>query len=67
VGSIAIAVTSSGFGTYPVLMANILFFYGVALPAGTAFGWIVWTSQILLVTITGLLSFIIFPLLNKKK
>jgi hypothetical protein len=44
-----------------------LFFYGVALPAGTAFGWIVWTSQILLVTITGLLSFIIFPLLNKKK
>lgn len=67
VGSIAIAVTSSGFGTYPVLMANILYFYGVALPAGTAFGWIVWTSQILLVTFTGLLSFIIFPLLNKKK
>lgn len=67
VGSIAIAVTSSGFGTYPVLMAQILLFYGVSLSAGTAFGWIVWTSQIILVAFTGLLSFLFFPLLNKKK
>lgn len=67
VGSIAIAVTSSGFGAYPVLMAKILLFYGVAATAGTAFGWIVWTSQILLVTITGLISFLLLPLLNKNK
>ena len=67
VGSIAIAVTSSGFGTYPVLMAKILIFYGVAATAGTAFGWIVWTSQILLVTVTGLISFLFLPILNKKK
>jgi len=67
VGSIAIAVTSSGFGAYPVLMAKILLFYGVTVTAGTAFGWIVWTSQILLVTLTGLLSFLLLPLLNKNK
>ncbi len=67
VGSIAIAVTSSGFGTYPVLMAKILLFYGVAATAGTAFGWIVWTSQILLVTFTGVLSFVVLPVLNKNK
>ncbi len=67
VGSIAIAVTSSGFGAYPVLMAKILLFYGVTVTAGTAFGWIVWTSQILLVTLTGLLSFLLLPLLNKKQ
>ena len=67
VGSIAIAVTSSGFGTYPVLMAKILFFYGVASTAGTAFGWIVWTSQILLVTLLGILSFLLLPIINKNK
>lgn len=67
VGSLAIAITSSGFGTYPVLMAKILVFYGVAEPVGTAFGWIVWTSQILLVVITGALSFLLLPLFNRKK
>lgn len=67
VGSIAIAVTSSGFGTYPVLVAKILLFYSIAEPAGTAFGWIVWTSQILLVVMLGALSFLLLPLFNRNK
>lgn len=67
VGSVAIAITSSGFGAYPVLMAQILLFYNVNATAGTAFGWIVWTSQMLLVTLTGLLCFLIVPFVNKKK
>lgn len=67
VGSIAIAVTSSGFGTYPVLVAKILLFYNIAEPAGTAFGWIVWSSQILLVVLTGALSFLLLPLFNRNK
>lgn len=67
VGSITIAVTSSGFGTYPVLMAKILLFYGIAETAGNAFGWIVWISQILLVIITGVISIFLLPILNRKK
>jgi hypothetical protein len=67
VGSIAIAVTSSGFGTYPVLMSKILGFYGIASTAGIAFGWIVWTSQILLVTFTGAIAFLLLPVINKNK
>ena len=67
VGSIAIAVTSSGFGTYPVLVAKILVFYGVAEPAGTAFGWIVWTSQILLVVLLGAISLLLLPAFNRNK
>jgi hypothetical protein len=67
VGSIAIAVTSSGFGTYPVLIAKILVFYGISETIGTAFGWIVWSSQILLVVITGVASFLLLPALNRKE
>lgn len=67
VGSLAIAVTSSGFGTYPVLMAKILLFYSISEPVGTAFGWIVWSSQILLTLITGLISFLLLPVFNRNK
>lgn len=67
VGSLAIAVTSSGFGTYPVLIAKILLFYSIPETVGTAFGWIVWTSQIVLVLVIGALSFLLLPVLNRKK
>ncbi|AWA29465.1 TIGR00374 family protein [Flavobacterium magnum] len=67
VGSVTIAITSSGFGTYPVLMAKILFFYGIAETAGSAFGWIVWFSQVLLAIITGIISIFLLPILNRKK
>lgn len=67
VGSLAIAVTSSGFGAYPVLVAKILVFYSISEPVGTAFGWIVWSSQILLVIVTGILSFLLLPVFNRNK
>lgn len=67
VGSLAIAVTSSGFGAYPILVAKILVFYSISEPVGTAFGWIVWSSQILLVVVTGILSFLLLPVFNRNK
>jgi uncharacterized protein (TIRG00374 family) len=67
VGSIAIAVTSSGFGTYPFLIAQILMFYSIPFTIGTAFGYIVWISQVLLVMATGAISFLLLPVLNKSK
>jgi uncharacterized protein (TIRG00374 family) len=66
VGSIAIAFTNSGFGAYPFLTSKVLLFYAIAEPAGTAFGWIIWTSQMLLVLLLGLLSFLLLPILNRK-
>lgn len=66
VGSIAIAFTNSGFGAYPFLTSKVLLFYAIAEPAGTAFGWIIWTSQMLLVLLLGLLSFLLLPVLNRK-
>jgi len=66
VGSIAIAFTNSGFGSYPFLTSKVLLFYAIAETAGNAFGWIIWTSQMLLVVILGLLSFLLLPILNRK-
>jgi hypothetical protein len=66
VGSIAIAFTNSGFGAYPFLTSKILLFYTIAEPAGTAFGWIIWTSQMLLIIFLGVLSFIMLPVVNRK-
>ncbi len=66
VGSIAIAFTNSGFGAYPFLTSKVLLFYAIVESAGTAFGWIIWTSQMLLVLILGLLSFLLLPILNRK-
>jgi glycosyltransferase 2 family protein len=67
VGSVAIAFTNSGFGSYPFLMAKILLFYNISETAGSAFGWIIWTSQMLLLVFLGALSFLLLPLLNRSK
>jgi hypothetical protein len=67
VGSIAIAFTNSGFGSYPFMIAKILAMYGISETAGNAFGWIVWSSQMFLVVLLGLLSFLFLPLVNRSR
>ncbi len=67
VGSIAIGFTNSGFGSYPFLISQILFFYSISKPIGTAFGWIVWSSQFVVILIFGFASFLLLPVLNRKK
>ncbi len=67
VGSFAFAFTNSGFGSYPFFVAGILAVFGIPETAGTAFGWIVWTSNIASIIFIGGLSFIILPLYNRNK
>ena len=67
IGSFAFAFTNSGFGSYPFFVAGILSVFGVAETVGTAFGWIVWTSNIGSIAVLGGLSFILLPLYNKNK
>lgn len=67
VGSIAIAFTNSGFGSYPFLISKILLFYSIAETTGNTFGWIVWTSQMIVVLFLGLLSFLLLPVFNRSK
>ncbi len=66
VGSFAFAFTNSGFGSYPFFVAGILAVFGVAETAGTAFGWIVWTSNIASIILFGGLSFLLLPLYNRE-
>lgn len=67
IGSLAITFSNGGFGVYPLVLAAILELYGVPKEAGTAFGWIVWTSQVVFVIFWGGLSFLLLPLLYRKK
>ncbi|MDT0690758.1 lysylphosphatidylglycerol synthase transmembrane domain-containing protein [Salegentibacter sp. F188] len=67
VGSFAISATNGGIGVYPVAIGAILMLYGISKQGGEAFGWILWGSQTLMVLVFGGLSFIILPLLNRKK
>jgi uncharacterized membrane protein YbhN (UPF0104 family) len=67
VGSFAVTFSNGGFGVYPLAIGAILKLYGIAPEAGTAFGWIVWASQTILVIFLGSLSFLALPLLYRKK
>ena len=65
VGSFAMSFTNAGFGSYPFFIAEVLFLFGVATPIGTAFGWLVWTSQFAMTLLLGGLSFALLPLLKE--
>ncbi|MBV1924254.1 MAG: flippase-like domain-containing protein [Flavobacteriaceae bacterium] len=67
VGSFTFAFTNSGFGFYPYFVAGILVIFNIPETIGTAFGWIVWTSNIASIVFFGALSFLLLPLYNKQK
>ncbi|MGV3460724.1 MAG: lysylphosphatidylglycerol synthase transmembrane domain-containing protein [Flavobacterium sp.] len=67
IGSIVITFTNGGTGFFPVAIAEILTIYNVPDTAGFAFGSIVWASQTAQIIVLGGLSFLILPLLARKK
>lgn len=67
IGSLTIAFTNGGFGVFPFVMAEILFLYDIERTTGTAFGWLSWISQTVLVIIYGLISLWLLPYFNKEK
>lgn len=66
IGSLTIAFTNGGFGFFPILIAKILLLYNIPEEAGNAFGWIVWTSQLIFTIILGGIAFLILPTFHKK-
>ena len=65
-GTFAIGFTNGGFGAFPILISQIFMLYAIPDTAGTAFGWLVWTSQTILTVVVGALSFFLLPILNRK-
>lgn len=71
-GTIGMIVVQGGLGVYPALVAVVVGFY---LPGdgseaisseGLALGWIIWTSQTIMMIVLGLISLSYFALKTKK-
>jgi uncharacterized protein (TIRG00374 family) len=66
-GSLAVGFSNGGLGAYPFSIALIFSLYGITNDVGTAFGWLVWTSQTILTILLGLISYVLLPVLNRNK
>ena len=66
VGSFTFAFTNSGIGYYPLAVAGVMGLFGIALPLGNAFGWLIWTANIVSIIFFGLVALIALPIVNKK-
>ena len=67
IGGLTISATNGGIGIYPFSVSLMLSAFGVSNESGLAFGWIMWTSQTLMILVFGSLSFFVLPLVNRKK
>jgi len=65
-GAISITTTNGGVGVYPLSISMGLSFYGMPFETSLAFGWILWTTQTIMVIFFGLLSFFLLPIVNNK-
>ena len=66
-GTFGVIFTPGGLGAYHIIITSILMFYGVSKGPAVALPWLVWTGQFILVTVLGLLSLILLPIINKQR
>ncbi|WP_434037379.1 lysylphosphatidylglycerol synthase transmembrane domain-containing protein [Formosa sp. 4Alg 33] len=64
--SFSIAATNGGIGSYPVAVYAAFSLFGIAEGPSIAFGWIMWSSQTILIIICGGLSLLLLPVFNRK-
>ena len=67
VGALAISATNGGVGIYPFSVSLVLIAYGISKESSLAFGWIMWTSQTVMIVLFGSLAFFALPLVNRFK
>jgi glycosyltransferase 2 family protein len=65
--SFTIAATNGGIFFYPAAVLSALSLFGLAEEPSYAFGWIIWTSQTLMIIFIGIISFILLPIFNKRQ
>jgi magnesium-transporting ATPase (P-type) len=67
-GSVGMIMSPGGIGAYPWLIQQTIQLYGIAAePYGQALGWLLWVGQFIIFIVFGALSFVLLPVLNKKK
>lgn len=65
-GSVGMTISQGGLGAYPVLVWQALALYGVGEAVGLAAGWLLWSSQQVIVIIVGLIYLVYFSFVKKR-
>lgn len=65
--SFSIAATNGGIGSYPLAVYAAFSLFGIAKDPSIAFGYIMWSSQTLMIIVFGGLSLLYLPIFNRKK
>lgn len=65
--SFSIAATNGGVGSFPEAVVLAFSLFGIADDPSRAFGWIVWSTQTLVIIVIGGLSLLYLPIYNRKK
>ena len=63
--SFSIAATNGGIFVYPLAVQAAFSLFGISETIGNAFGWIMWSSQTLMLIVLGVLSFAFLPVYNR--
>lgn len=66
-GSIGMIISPGGIGGYALFIEGTMMLYGLQKSIATAFGWLLWIAQTVVILVGGLFSFILLPWHNKKK
>jgi uncharacterized protein (TIRG00374 family) len=67
-GSVGMIVAPGGIGAYAYFVQQTVGFYNIpSTPFGLALGWLLWFGQFVTFIICGVVSFIVLPIINKKK
>jgi glycosyltransferase 2 family protein len=66
-GTFGVILAPGGLGAYPAIVGGILLYtYGIDTASSFALPWLSWTSQFILIVVTGLAALVILPLYNNK-
>ncbi|MEX2380132.1 MAG: lysylphosphatidylglycerol synthase transmembrane domain-containing protein [Vicingaceae bacterium] len=66
-GSLAIVFVQGGLGVFPIAIMETLILYGISKTSALALGWIIWSSQTVMIIVVGILSIPLLRLINKNK
>lgn len=65
--SFSIAATNGGIGSFPEAVVIAFLLFNMEEDPSRAFGWIMWSTQTLVIVVIGGLSLIYLPIYNRKK
>ena len=66
-GMFSIGATNGGIGTYPEAVVIAFSLFSIAEDPSRAFGWIMWSSQTIMIIIFGGISLLLLPIYNNHR